>query len=364
MNNFTESVYFKDLESRFITINQSCARKFGLNSPEEAVGKNDFDFFAIEHAQKAMEDEQLIMATLQPIINIEEREVFNDADRTVKWNSTSKFPLFDDTGELIGTYGITKDVTVRKLNETELKESLKVISKQNERLSNFAHIVSHNLRNHASGISMLIELLQKTENIAEKVELFELLTKAATRLNGTIADLNEIMDTENKFEVELKNLNFEEIYQGIKEVLETEIRAHKATFEEEIQPGLRLMYSASYLESIILNLLSNAIKYKGEDKPHIKVKVWKEDNRVKFSVQDNGRGMDLEKYGDKLFGMYNTFHDNSNAKGIGLYITKNQVEALGGSITVESRPGIGSIFLIDFGVLQKETTIIPAKLSE
>lgn len=124
------------------------------------------------------------------------------------------------------------------------------------------------------------------------------------------------------------------------------------------------MYSASYLESIILNLLSNAIKYKGEDKPHIKVKVWKEDNRVKFSVQDNGRGMDLEKYGDKLFGMYNTFHDNSNAKGIGLYITKNQVEALGGSITVESRPGIGSIFLIDFGVLQKETTIIPAKLSE
>ena len=115
---------------------------------------------------------------------------------------------------LFRSYGITKDVTVRKLNETELKESLKVISKQNERLSNFAHIVSHNLRNHASGISMLIELLQKTENIAEKVELFELLTKAATRLNGTIADLNEIMDTENKFEVELKNLILKKYIKG------------------------------------------------------------------------------------------------------------------------------------------------------
>jgi PAS domain S-box-containing protein len=488
MDNFTESVYFKDLESRFIAINLSCAKKFGLETPEEAVGKTDFDFFAIEHAQKAMEDEQKIMATLQPIINVEEREVFNDDARTVKWNSTSKFPLFDDKGELIGTYGITKDVTehkqhyeeIRRLKEqveaifnsvpsmifvkdydgryimanqaarnyfdpnkgevigktddelgipkeraeryiksdrkvidskkpafypeekttdwagkeywhqtikvpfsnsendeqvslsvitdvtkrveyeVELADSLSIISKQNERLSNFAHIVSHNLRNHAGGISMLIELLEQSTEASEKEELFELLSKAAQRLNSTIADLNEIMDTQNKVEVELKNLSFEEVYQGIKEVLETEIRAQKATFEEEIEPGLIFKYSAAYLESIILNLLSNAIKYRGKESPHIRVKAWKEDSKVKLQIQDNGRGINLEKHGDKLFGMYNTFHDNSNAKGIGLYITKNQVEALGGSISVDSAPNKGSTFTVDFGRQHRNRMIVPA----
>lgn len=489
MENAPESVFFKDLESRFIAINQSCARKFGLNSPDEALGKTDFDFFAIEHAQNALEDEHQILATLEPIVNKEEREVFNDADRTVAWTTTSKFPLINEEGVLIGTYGITKDITRRKKNfeeirrlkeqvesilnavpsmilvkdyegkyvmanksareyfnpyggeiigkkdvdlgvphdraekyleidhkviksqepsfnseektrrwdgkefwhqttkvpftradngepvvlsvitdvskrvkyEVELVDSLNTISKQNERLSNFAHIVSHNLRNHAGGISMLISLLEESEDDAEKEELFDLLTKSSERLNETIADLNEIIDNQSKVETELKKISFEETLAGIKEVLQTEIRKNDVWIEEEIEPGMKFKYSPAYLESILLNLLSNAIKYRSSKRrPHISIRAWKEQGRVQLVIQDNGMGIDLEKFGNKVFGMYKTFHNNDNAKGIGLYITKNQIESLGGSIHIESVPDQGTTFHVDFGKQHRNRMLVPA----
>lgn len=488
MENVTETVFFKDLESRFIAINKSGAHKFGLENPADVIGKTDFDFFAIIHAQKAMEDEHQILLTQKPIVNIEEREVFNDENRSVKWTSTSKFPLFDETGVLIGTYGITKDITEQKqhfeevrqlkvqvesiLNavpsmifvkdevgkyvmanqaakdffnpvdgeiigksdidlgfpaetaqrylktdrlvietkkpafysdektqnrdgmeqwhqsikvpfstsedhkqavlsvvtdvtqrieyEVELTDSLNVISKQNERLSNFAHIVSHNLRNHAGGISMLISLLEKSDNYVEKKELFELLSKASSRLNETIVDLNDIIDTQNKVEVDLKSIDFKDTFIGIKEVLRTEIYKNKVVIEEDIEEGLKLNYSPAYLESILLNLLSNAIKYRSRKRdPVIIVKAWKNDERILLLIKDNGRGIDLEKYGNKLFGMYKTFHNNENAKGIGLYITKNQIEALGGNIKVESKPDEGATFYVDFGKHQKNRILVP-----
>ncbi len=488
MDNFTESVYFKDLESRFIAINIACAKKFGLDSPDEAIGRTDFDFFAIEHAQKAMEDEQLIMATLEPIINVQEREVFNDADRTVKWNSTSKFPLLDENGELVGTYGITRDITeqkqhfeeIRRLKEqveaifnsvpsmifvkdydgkylmvnkaardyfhpdhdiilgktdeelgiskeraeryiksdrkvietnkpafyseektirwdgkefwhqtikvpfsqmdndekavltvvtdvskrvhyeVELTNSLAVISKQNERLSNFAHIVSHNLRNHSSGISMLAGLLNESKEAEEYAKYIGLLSTASERLKQTITDLNEIIDTEHSIEVDLKDIDFKKTLDGIKDVLQIEISKHNVEFVEELEEDLVFTYSQAYLDSIILNLISNAIKYRDPNKkPKIHIKGWKESERLMLIVKDNGRGMDLESYGDQLFGMYKTFHNHKNSKGIGLYITKNQVEALGGTIHVESEVNKGTTFIVDFGRQHRNKMLAP-----
>ncbi len=488
MENTPESVFFKDLNSRFIAINTTCAAKFGLESPEEAIGKTDFDFFAIEHAQIALEDEHQIIATQQPIINKEEREVFNDESRTVAWASTSKYPLLDDDGTVIGTYGITRDITEKKyqyeeiqrlkdqmesllnsvpnmifvkdefgrfvlandaaqkyldpLNqniigktdvelgipnerahrymqteaaviatqktafqpeektirndgvefwhqatkvpftlengrpgvltvttdvskriqyEVDLLDSLNVISKQNERLSNFAHIVSHNLRNHAGGISMLSSLIQVSESDEEKNELIEMLESASERLNDTIADLNEIIDKQSKAETSLKLLDISEVLDGVKEVLATEIKANDVEFREEIEPGLCFKYSPAYLDSILLNLCSNAIKYRHPDRtPKVYVKAWREQDKVHLQVSDNGRGIDLQKHASNVFGMYKTFHNNDNAKGIGLYITKNQIEALGGSIGIESEPEVGTTFTIDFGKQHRNKMLSPA----
>jgi diguanylate cyclase (GGDEF)-like protein/PAS domain S-box-containing protein len=119
MDYLSESIFFKDKESRFVRINKATAEKFGLSSPEEAVGKTDFDIFSEEHARQAFKDEQLIIKTGTPIINLEEKETYEDkADR---WASTSKFPWYDENNNIIGIFGITRDVTDRKNSEEKIR---------------------------------------------------------------------------------------------------------------------------------------------------------------------------------------------------------------------------------------------------
>src|SRR3972149_9989939 len=121
MEYIPDSIFFKDLKSRFIRINKACADKFGIKNIVEAKSKTDFDFFSEEHAKQAYEDEQNIIKTGRPIIGFEERETFEDkADR---WTYTTKMPLYNKKGEIIGTFGITRDMTDKKKAEEELKGS-------------------------------------------------------------------------------------------------------------------------------------------------------------------------------------------------------------------------------------------------
>ena len=113
--------------------------------------------------------------------------------------------------------------------------------------------------------------------------------------------------------------------------------------------NIQLKVVPAYLDSILLNFITNSIKYKSPDKKSfIKFSASKEDKDVMFLVEDNGRGIDLKRHGGKMFGMYKTFHGNKDAKGVGLFITKNQIEAMGGNIEVESEVGVGTKFTIKF----------------
>jgi PAS domain S-box-containing protein len=118
MQNLPDHIYFKDTFSRFVRINTSQAHRFGLSDPAQAVGKSDFDFFTEEHARPAYEDEQNIIKTGQPILNLEERETWPDHPDT--WVSTTKMPLRDETGNIVGTFGVSRDITERKQMEEAL----------------------------------------------------------------------------------------------------------------------------------------------------------------------------------------------------------------------------------------------------
>lgn len=124
MENTTDTIYFKDLESRFIRVSRSQVDQLGLSDPKDAIGKSDFDFF--EHAQEAYEDEQKIIATGEPLIDKEEAVVWPDGRKS--WVSTTKMPLKDKEDKIIGTFGITRDITDRKLAEEKLKQLLEELS--------------------------------------------------------------------------------------------------------------------------------------------------------------------------------------------------------------------------------------------
>ena len=115
-----DGIYFKDLKSRFIRINKAGAKKsLGLNNPEEAVGRTDFDFFSKEHAEKAFRDEQQIIKTGKPLVNIEEKETWKG--RECRWISTTKMPFYDKEGNIVGTFGISRDITDRKKAEEKIR---------------------------------------------------------------------------------------------------------------------------------------------------------------------------------------------------------------------------------------------------
>ncbi|MEI8075902.1 MAG: ATP-binding protein, partial [Bacteroidota bacterium] len=132
-------------------------------------------------------------------------------------------------------------------------------------------------------------------------------------------------------------------------VLNEEISAKNAIVENLVPQNISINYNPAYLESILLNFLTNAIKYASpERQPSIQFKTNTKQHSTELSISDNGLGIDLEKYHDKIFGMYKTFHGNKDARGIGLFISKNQVDAMGGTIKVSSELNKGTTFTITF----------------
>lgn len=338
-------IFVKDLDGKYLMANKSAADFFG-ESPKTIIGKTGHDLGIPEEKVRAYaETEKQVIEENESHFTPEDKTALDDGSEV--WHQTIKVPFLNTESGKPAVLSIVTDITKRKKNELELSKSLDFIGEQNQRLSNFAHIVSHNLRNHAGNISMLLSLYNSEESAEEKEELLEHLNTASNRLNDSIADLNEIIDKQYNNKGLLKELDLHETLSKTKEILTTEILANNVQFEEDIPSDLSFKYNPAYLESIMLNLISNAIKYRHPDrKPVIKIKARKENDNVFLEISDNGLGIDLKKNRDKLFGMYKTFHGNENAKGIGLFITKNQIESLGGSIDVESEPGEGTTFKI------------------
>jgi len=268
---------------------------------------------------------------------------------TYRWVlSRGKGVEFDDKGSPVRSIGTHKDVTLLKEKETELAKTIDIIGEQNKRLTNFAHIVSHNLRSHAGNLKMLIDLFKAADE-KEREEMMEHLEAISDGLYVTIGHLKELVE----IQFEIKNIrveiNLRSYLKNILTILHNEIIKHGVRVDINIPIDATVYYNPAYLESVLLNFTTNAIKYSSPDRTPVIVYDYEIiDNKKILSITDNGLGIDLKKHKNALFGMYKTFHKNQNSRGIGLFITKNQVEAMGGSIEVTSEINKGTTFKICF----------------
>ncbi|MEF3079321.1 PAS domain S-box protein [Winogradskyella poriferorum] len=260
-------------------------------------------------------------------------------------------PLETEDGLLVSA--TMRDITEQiksKQRILDANEHLKVLTEklqdQNVKLKEFAHITSHNLRAPISNLTSLVELYHFSDSIEDKNEIFNKLEEVTERVSLTLDTLAEALKVKNN-SVEKEILDLETIYKSAERKLQLEIANSNAKILTDFRTVIKVEYNKQYLQNIFENFISNAIRYASKERqPELLISAYKEENKTILSFKDNGLGMDLEKYGHKLFGLHKVFHRHPEAKGVGLFITKMQVEAMGGNITVKSAVNEGTEFIV------------------
>jgi len=225
----------------------------------------------------------------------------------------------------------------------------KALERSNRKLSDFAHITSHNLRAPLSNLNSLLHFYKESDDLADKEDLMDKFETVINNLNGTMNVLVEGLRANSEPAEEKESMTFEEIMDRTEQSISTHITESNAKITTDFTEVPTITYNRLYLESIFLNMLTNAIRYKSEKRnPSITVKSFRKNNRTVLSFEDNGLGINMERHGDKLFGLNKTFHRHPDSKGIGLFMTRNQIEGMGGEISAVSAIEKGTTFSITF----------------
>jgi ligand-binding sensor domain-containing protein/signal transduction histidine kinase len=232
--------------------------------------------------------------------------------------------------------------------EKEVEKRTKKIVEYNQQLEQFAFISAHNLRAPVArilGLGQVLEL-SKADDVEAKV-VTDKIVHTTRELDRVVKDLNTILEIRKDNVLAVSEVSFEEELAMVKATLEKEVAENHARIAADFSACPKVQTVKPYLDSILINLVSNAIKYRDPDRlPVINISTSCEAGYVCLQVQDNGLGIDLQAYGDKLFVLYSRLHSHVEGKGMGLYLVKTQVTQLGGKIEVDSEPGKGTTFRI------------------
>lgn len=259
-------------------------------------------------------------------------------------------------------YNATLEYKIEERTQ-ELSNANVELIQYNNQLEQFAFVVAHNLRApiaRITGLFSLIDLDDLTNK--DNLILLQSVLKCARDLDTIISDLNSILEIKKNIKDAFETVDLQRSIEKICSVLEDQIQMHEAEIIVDFQQVSHLNTVKVYLESIFYNLISNAIKYKAENRnPVIHIKSWQDKDGVCLSFSDNGLGIDLEKYGHKLFNLYKRFHDHVAGKGMGLYLVKTQIEAMQGKIEVKSKLDEGTTFYLYF---KNQDVLKPQELVE
>ena len=271
-------------------------------------------------------------------------------DKKEFWLRFSMIPIYNSDNELSHWVSMQRDISDEKKQEKEKEQLILELTQTNKDLKQFSYITSHNLRAPISNLTGLLNLID--DITIEDPELKEILygfNKSTHLLNETVNDLTKIMIIKDNPSIQKEEVSLKEVFENVFSQLTFEIDIHKPILKIDFEKVSVLNINKSYIESILLNLLTNSIKYKSENQ---KLKITITANQVNDTItllfKDNGIGIDLERNRDKVFGLYQRFHNYPDSKGLGLYLVKSQVEAMGGTIQIESTVNKGTIFTLIF----------------
>lgn len=354
LSHSTDHVFFKDRQSRFVRVSNGLLKHFGAKRMEDILGKTDADFFAPDHARPALEDECRVIATGQPMRAKIEREVW--PDNRISWASTTKLPWRNHQGEIIGIFGISRDITREHSLTLELEKKTQQLETSNRELEQFAFIASHDLQEPLRMISGFVQLIQRRyeDQLDDKGrEYIRFAVEGATRMRSLIEGLLQYSRVK-KQGVAMQPVDCSLVFADVVHNLRVLIEETGA--QMDIEGELPIIQGVpSQIAQVFQNLINNAIKFRSEGvEPHIKVSVHDEEDHVEIALSDNGIGID-PKYADRIFGMFQRLHTRQKyeGNGIGLAMAKRIMIHHGGDICLEGSSKQGACFRLTFPKLPR-----------
>jgi len=361
MDLIPQGIFAKDINGKYLFVNKSFAALYGHTTDqlldrtiqETIPSKSQIEYLLNQDQEVILSGETIIIP----------EQSFTDHNGYKRIFHTIKLPYTMASTNEQAVLGITNEITEQKKAEVEGTKMMADIVQRNVDLEQFSYIVSHNLRAPVANILGLIDVVQtigtdKAELEEEKV--LSHLGTAAKNLDTVIRDLNQILEVKQQLNEKKQNIPFESLLNEIKISIENVIKEEHVLIISDFSKAVEYSTIKSYLYSIFLNLISNSIKY---HQPGIASIIEITSTRIKnnllLTFKDNGLGIDLTKRSNDVFRLYKRFHFHVTGKGMGLYMVKAQVEALGGTISIASEPNKGTQFTI---VFEEEThTLSPGE---
>jgi PAS domain S-box-containing protein len=355
----------KESEARFRTLQEASFGGIGLHDKgiiidcnhglsiitgythDELIGSDGLNLIAPEYRELVMNN---ILAGYEKPYDVE--GIHKDGTRYALEISGKNIPY---KGRTIRVTEF-RNITPRKLIEQQIVEqnaklqALTIdLKRKNDQLEEFTQIVSHNLRSPVGNILTLITFMESATSDEEKTQYMKYLKESSSIALTTLEELNEVLKVKQNANIERQLLQFDQVFSQVMSMISAKITEKSGEIKSDFSRAPSILYPNIYLESIFLNLLTNALKYsKPDEKPLINVSSYFVNKDIILEVRDNGLGINLERYGHQLFKLQKTFHRHPESRGIGLFMIKNQIEALGGEITVESQENVGTTFFINF----------------
>ena len=331
---------------KIVYVNPAFSKMTGYEY-EEVVGRSPTIFIG----KNAMVEQQTI---LSKATEFNKEFIFEAINRRKNgeeyWGRFSMIPVLDNLGEHSHWVSIQSDITNQKEQETEKEHLIQELTRHNNDLKQFSYITSHNLR---APLSNLIGLLNLVDDIAiedeDLKEIIEGFSKSTHLLNQTINDLIKIVIIKDNLSIARETINIQEIIQNILDQLAYTISQYSPIIIIDTKNAPILFVNKPYIESIFLNLITNALRYSSPNRVlEIDITSKIDQDKTILIFKDNGIGIDLVRNADKVFGLYQRFHDYPDSKGLGLYLVKSQVVSMGGSISIESELEKGCSFILTF----------------
>jgi PAS domain S-box-containing protein len=295
--------------------------------------------------------EEKFRKMIQPLLEGTVKEVVFETKHQRKDQSTYPVEIHLQLMEQGGTnsfLAIALDISERKKQEEMIRKSHDMLEFQNKQLLDFCNIVSHNLRSPLANMSMLVEAIEEAGDEEEMKLYLSKLKPVVGNLHETFNELVDSLQVRQDVEVRAESINLRDYVEKSLDGFEGQVTKLSAIVEIDLQGVEEISCPPKYISSILHNLVSNAFKYRAPDRtPKLSIQAIRKEKSVLIMVKDNGQGIDLKKHQADLFKLRKVFHKHPDAKGFGLFLTKTQVDAMGGKIWAESQPGEGTAFFVE-----------------